>query len=166
MGSHAEWSRCNPPQRDFRRSAERKSRARRVMIVPLWGRNRISPSPLISPAAWRLIVFRLGERFAGWLRSDLGADRLLMHDVPSAVPVVCKVRRQHAPWRLGKGLRATTKAALLSGSHPPDRCEDGNLFRPKREVGEPQNIAGRRLMPYQSSCRIAAPKGQIDGELV
>src|SRR5258708_19685871 len=49
-------------------------------------------------------------------------------------------------------------AALLSDSHPPDRCEDGNLFRPKREVGEPQNIAGRRLMPYQSSCRIAAPK--------
>src|SRR5580704_16222502 len=61
-------------------------------------------------------------------------------------------RRVQSRESLGSG-----RAALLSYSHP-DRCEDGNLFRPRREVGEPQNIAGRRLMAYQSSCRIAAPK--------
>jgi len=44
--------------------------------------------------------------------------RALMHDVPSAVrgSRVCKVRRQHAPWRLGKGLRATTKLRRRSPS--------------------------------------------------
>ena len=40
--------------------------------------------------------------------------RALMHDVPGSR--VCKVRRQHAPWRLGKGLRATTKLRRRSPS--------------------------------------------------
>jgi hypothetical protein len=68
------------------------------------------------------------------------------------------LRRRVQSWGIPRKRQGGCRAALLSDSHHPDRCEDGNLFRPGREVGEPQNIAGRRLMPYQSSSRIAAPK--------
>ena len=80
---------------------------------------------------------------------SVGSDRLQPQDFSATASAELGIPRKR---------QGGCRAALLSDSHPPDRCEDGNLFRPKREVGEPQNIAGRRLMPYQSSCRIAAPK--------
>jgi hypothetical protein len=54
---------------------------------------------------------------------------------------------------------------ILLDSHP-DRCEGGNLFRPRREIGEPpkhSRAATDALSVLSSHC---SPKGQIDGELV
>jgi Domain of unknown function (DUF6471) len=56
------------------------------------------------------------------------------------------LRRRVQSWEsLGSGRGLSSRPII---GLPLDRCEDGNLFRPRREVGEPQSVAGRRVNAF------------------